>query len=66
MQYINAQATRNIMETPTITANNTQEHTLIKIMQESFTRFETILPKQAEPTSMLMNLLTAVLNKLIK
>jgi hypothetical protein len=27
-----AQATRNSIETPTITANNTHEHTLIKIM----------------------------------
>jgi hypothetical protein len=43
-----AQATRNSIETPTNVANNTQEHTLIKIMQESFTRFETIFSKQAE------------------
>jgi hypothetical protein len=60
------EATRNTIETPTITANNTQEHTLIKIMQDSFTSFETILSKQAEQMSTLMNLLTTVLNKLVK
>jgi hypothetical protein len=58
-----AQATRNSIETPTITANNTPEHTLTKIIQESFTRFETIFSKQAEQMSTFMNLLTAVLNK---
>jgi hypothetical protein len=36
-----AQAIRSSIETPIITANNAQEHTLIKMMQESFTRFET-------------------------
>jgi hypothetical protein len=65
-KIIYAQVTRNPIETPTITVNNTQEHTLIKIMQESFTRFETILSKQAEKMSTLMNLLTTVLNKLVK
>jgi hypothetical protein len=64
MTYV--QATRNSTETPTITANNTQEHTQIKTMQESFTGFETILSKQAEQMSTLMNLLTAVLNRLVK
>jgi hypothetical protein len=39
----NAQANIYSIETPTITANSTQEHTLIKIMQQFFTRFETIL-----------------------
>jgi hypothetical protein len=43
-----AQATGNSIEMPTITANNTQEYTLIKIMQESFTRFKIILSKQPE------------------
>jgi hypothetical protein len=38
---IYAQATRDGIEMPTVTANNTQEHTLISIMQESFTGFET-------------------------
>jgi hypothetical protein len=61
-----AQATRNSTETPKTTANNIQEHTPIKMMQESFTRFETILSKQAQQMSTLMNLLTAVLNKLVK
>jgi hypothetical protein len=60
------QATRNTIETPKITANNTQEHTLIKIIQESFTRSETVLSRQAEQMSTLMNLLTTVLNKLVK
>jgi hypothetical protein len=60
------QATRNTIETPTITENKPQEHILIKIMQESFTRFKTILSKQAEQMSTLMNLLTTVLNKLVK
>jgi hypothetical protein len=57
-----AQATRNSIETPTITANNTQEHSLIKIMQESFTRLETVLTKQSEQMSTLVNLLTTVLS----
>jgi hypothetical protein len=61
-----AQATRNSIETPTITANNTQEHTLIKIMQESFTRLETILSKQGEQMITIMNLLTIVLKKISK
>jgi hypothetical protein len=43
-----------------------QECTLIKIIQEYFTRFEKILPKQAEQMRMLMNLLTAILNKSVK
>jgi hypothetical protein len=43
-----AKATRNSTETPAITTNNTQEHTLIKIMQEFLTRFEKILSRQAE------------------
>jgi hypothetical protein len=38
-----AQATRNTIEFPTITVNNTQEHILIKIMQAPFTSFETNL-----------------------
>jgi hypothetical protein len=61
-----AQATRNAVETPTITANDTKEHTLIKIMQESFKRFQSILSKQAEQMSTLMNLLTTLLNQLVK
>jgi hypothetical protein len=36
----NTQATRNSIEMPAITANNTQEHTLIKTMQKSFTQFK--------------------------
>jgi hypothetical protein len=65
-KIIYAQATRNSIETPTTTANNTQEHTLIKIKQKSFTRFETIFSKQAEQMSMLLSLLTTALNKLLK
>jgi hypothetical protein len=42
------QATRNNIERIAIAVNSTQERTLIKIMQESFTRLENILPKQAE------------------
>jgi hypothetical protein len=38
-----AQATRNSIDATKISENNTQEHILIKLMQESFTRFETIL-----------------------
>jgi hypothetical protein len=49
-----------------ISASNTQENALMKLMQESFTRFETFLSKQAEQMSTLMNLLTTVLSKLIK
>jgi hypothetical protein len=61
-----AQATRNSIETPTIIEDNTQEQTLIKLMQESFTRFQTFFSKQAEQMSTLMNLLTIVLNKSVK
>jgi hypothetical protein len=43
-----AQATINSTETPKISANNTQENTIMKLMQESSTRFETLLSKQAE------------------
>jgi hypothetical protein len=43
-----AQGTRTSIEKPMITANNTQECTLIKIMQVSFTRFETMLSEEAE------------------
>jgi hypothetical protein len=60
------QATRNSIETPIIPANNSQKHALIKIMQESFTSFETILFKQAEQMSTFMNLHRTVLNKLGK
>jgi hypothetical protein len=49
----NAQAIRNNIETPSITENNTQEHTLTKVTQQSFTRFETILTNQAEQMSTL-------------
>jgi arsenate reductase-like glutaredoxin family protein len=49
-----AQATRNSIGTSQISANNTDESTLIKLMQESFTPFETILSKQAEQMSMLI------------
>jgi hypothetical protein len=66
MKMTYAQTTRNSIETPKIPANNTQEHTLIKPKQESFIRFETILSKQAEQMSTLMNPLTTVLNKLVK
>jgi hypothetical protein len=61
-----AQATRNSIEKPTITPNNTQERTLIKIMKESFARFKTILSRKDEQMSMLVNLLTTVLNKSAK
>jgi hypothetical protein len=47
-------------------SHNTQENSLIKFMQASFTRFETMLSKQAEQMTTLMNLLTAVLNRLVK
>jgi hypothetical protein len=59
------QAERNRIETPKISANNTQEHTFIKATQEHFTRFEIIWSKQAEQMSTLRNLNTA-LNKLVK
>jgi hypothetical protein len=59
------QAMRTSIVTPTITAHNTQEHTLIEIMQDSYTRFDTILSKQAEQISTLMNLIT-VLKELVK
>jgi predicted peptidase len=59
------QATRNGIEMPTITANNTKENTLIKLMQKSFTRFETILSKQGKQMRKLMRLLTTELNKLV-
>jgi hypothetical protein len=58
-----AQSTRNRTETPKIPENNTEEHTLIKLIQMSFTQFNTILSKQAEQMSSLMNLLTTVLKK---
>jgi hypothetical protein len=61
-----AQATGNSIEMPIITVNNTQEQTLVKMKQESITRFETVLSKQAEQMSTLMNLLTTVLKKLVK
>jgi hypothetical protein len=64
MTYVEVTTKSN--ERPTITANKTQDHAQIKKMQESFTRFETILSKQAEQMSMLMNLLTTALNKLVK
>jgi hypothetical protein len=38
----------------------------MKLMQESFTRFETILSKQAEQMGTLMNLLTTALNEAVK
>jgi hypothetical protein len=60
-----AQATTNSIETPAITENNTQEHALIKIIQEFFTSCATILFKQAEQMSTLMNILTTIL-KLVK
>jgi hypothetical protein len=41
MAYV--QATGNSIETSTITVNNTKEHTLIRIMEKSFTLFKTIL-----------------------
>jgi hypothetical protein len=52
------QATTNNIETPTNTVNNTQEHTIIELTQESFARFDTVMSKQAEQLRMLMNLLT--------
>jgi hypothetical protein len=52
------QATINNIEKPTNTVNNTQEHTLIELTQESFARFDTVLSKQAEQLRMLMNLQT--------
>jgi hypothetical protein len=61
-----SKVSRNSIETPTITANNIQKHTLIKIMQESFTMFETILSKQAEQMNTLMNLLTIILKQISK
>jgi hypothetical protein len=61
------QVTRNSIETQAITAKKkTQEQTLIKIMQEPFTLLEKTLSNEAEQMSSLMNLLTTVLNKLVK
>jgi hypothetical protein len=60
-----SQTTRNSIKTPKVLPNKTQGNSLIKLMQASFTRFETILSKQAEQMSTLMNLTTA-LNKLVK
>jgi hypothetical protein len=61
-----AQATRNSTETSTITASNTQEHALIRPVQETFARIEAILSKQAEEVNTLTNLLATVLNKQVK
>jgi arsenate reductase-like glutaredoxin family protein len=60
-----AQATGSSTEIPKISADNTQKHTLTKLMQDSFTRFETILSKQAERMTT-QELLTAILSKLVK
>jgi hypothetical protein len=60
-----AQVTKNDRMISTCSAN-IQGDTLVKLMQDSFTRFEAILTKQAEQMSSLMNLLTTVLTKLVR
>lgn len=61
-----AQATKNNLETHNTLRSTTDDTSLVKILQDTFTRFEAILNRQAEQMNTLMQLLTTILNKLVK